>query len=183
MLIQFYIVILSFEAFQVKPSPRFLESRRRFDTSWRRIGTSRRHADNCKTLLEKRWQMAKNHSNLSAVLWEFSGFVNTSPKIFTPESTFLGETLTQKIRKLENRWLKCQSFSEILRISEKVWHETLQNLKYLLKIEGAYLKCKNQKRLTFRHRCILTGQKTGPKISCDSPFNCKINTSRQFMNR
>jgi len=43
-----------------------------------------------------------------------------------------------------------------------------------LKIEGAYLKCKNQKRLTFRPRCIHTGQKTGPKISCDSPFKLSV---------
>jgi len=48
-----------------------------------------------------KWQ--KNYLNLSAVLREFSGFVKTSPKIFTPESTFLRERLTQKIRKLENR--------------------------------------------------------------------------------
>jgi len=142
-LLRFEISILSFEAFHVKPSPRFLESRRRIDTSrrridnsrrridtsQRRIDNSRRHANNCQTLLEKRWQMAKKLSKFVSGSPRISGFVKTSPKIFTPESTFLGETLTQKIRKLENRWLKCQSFSEILRISEKVWHETLQNLK------------------------------------------------------
>jgi hypothetical protein len=34
-----------------------------------------------------------------------------------------------KTGKLENRGLSCQSFSEILRISEKIWHETNQNFK------------------------------------------------------
>jgi hypothetical protein len=45
-----------------------------------------------------------------------------------------------------------------------------KNLKWLPHIEGASLKFKNQTRFLFRPMCIHTGQKTGPKISCDSPF-------------
>jgi hypothetical protein len=63
-----------------------------------------------------------------------------------------------------------QTFSEILRISEKVWQETHLNLKCLSQIKGASLKLKNQMWFIFRPRSIHTGQKTGPKISCDSPF-------------
>ncbi len=59
---------------------------------------------------------------------------------------------------------------KFLRISEKVWQEMHQNLKFLSQIEEASLKLKNQKRFIFRPRSIHTGQKTGPKISCDSPF-------------
>ncbi len=90
------------------------------------------------------------------------------------ESPVLGEGLATESpnsrRRIGNYVLSCQSFSEILRISEKVWPETRQNLKYLSKIKGASLKFKNHKRFTFRSRYIHTAQKTGPKISCDSPF-------------
>ncbi len=41
----------------------------------------------------------------------------------------------------------------------------------MYKIEEPFLKLKNHKRFTFRPRCIHTGQKTGLKISCDSPFH------------
>jgi hypothetical protein len=47
----------------------------------------------------------------------------------TPFATFLGGPLTQNKEKLENRELSCQSFSEILRISEKVLYEMHQYLK------------------------------------------------------
>jgi hypothetical protein len=40
----------------------------------------------------------------------------------------------------------------------------------MYKIEEPSLKLKNHKRFTFRPKCIHTGQKTGLKISCDSPF-------------
>jgi hypothetical protein len=39
-------------------------------------------------------------------------------------AAFLGGPLTQNKEKLENRKLSCQFFSEIRRISEKLWHET-----------------------------------------------------------
>jgi hypothetical protein len=52
----------------------------------------------------------------------------------TPFAVFLGGPLTQNKEKLENRELSCQSFSEILRISEKVWHETHQHLKCLFNL-------------------------------------------------
>ncbi len=95
---------------------------------------------------------------------------SVSRRTANQKSTKIGELLTKNLRKLENRRLSCQSFSEILRISEIVWPETHQNLKELSKIKGASLKFKNQKRFTFGPRYIHTAQKTGPKISCDSPF-------------
>jgi hypothetical protein len=49
-----------------------------------------------------------------------------------------------------------------------------QNLKCLSQIEEASLKHKNQKRFIFRPRSIHASQNTGPKISWDSPFKCKI---------
>jgi hypothetical protein len=49
-------------------------------------------------------------------------------EVLTPFAAFLGE-LTQNKEKLENHELSCQPFSEIHRISEKVWHETHQYLK------------------------------------------------------
>jgi hypothetical protein len=50
-------------------------------------------------------------------------------EVLTPFAAFLGGPLTRKKEKLENRGLSWQSFSEILRISEKVWYGTHQNLK------------------------------------------------------
>jgi hypothetical protein len=50
-------------------------------------------------------------------------------EVLTPFAAFLGGPLTQNNEKLENRELSCQSFSEFLRNSEKVWHETHQYLK------------------------------------------------------
>ncbi len=50
-------------------------------------------------------------------------------ELLTPFAAFLGGPLTQNKEKLGNRELSCQSFSEILRISKKVWHETHQYLK------------------------------------------------------
>jgi hypothetical protein len=95
---------------------------------------------------------------------------SVSRRTTNQKSTKIGEPLTKNLQKLENRRLSCQSFSEILRISENVWPETRHNLKELSKIKGA-LKFKNHKRFTFGPRYIHTAQKTGPKISCDSP--CK----------
>jgi hypothetical protein len=95
---------------------------------------------------------------------------SVSRRTTNQKSTKIGEPLTKSLRKLENCRLSCQSFSEILRILENVWPETRQNLKELFKIKGASIKFKNHKRLTFGPRYIHTAQKTGPKISCDSPF-------------
>jgi hypothetical protein len=50
-------------------------------------------------------------------------------EVLTLFGVFLGGLLTQNKEKLENRVLSCQTFSEILRISEKVWYEAHQNLK------------------------------------------------------
>jgi hypothetical protein len=49
--------------------------------------------------------------------------------VLTPFAAFLGGPITQNKEKLENRELSCQSFSEILLISKKVWHEMHQYLK------------------------------------------------------
>jgi hypothetical protein len=71
-------------------------------------------------------------------------------EVLTPFAAFLGGPLTQNEEKLENRLLSCQSFLEILRISEKVWYETHQYFKLLSKTEETSLEFKNQKRFPFR---------------------------------
>jgi hypothetical protein len=43
-------------------------------------------------------------------------------EVLTPFAAFLREQQTQKKGKLENHGFSRQSFSEILRISEKVWY-------------------------------------------------------------
>jgi hypothetical protein len=50
-------------------------------------------------------------------------------EVLTPSAAFFEGLLTQKTAKLDTRGLSCQSFTEILRIYEKVWYETLLNLK------------------------------------------------------
>jgi hypothetical protein len=73
----------------------------------------------------------------------------------TPFLMFLGGLLTQKKGKLENRGLSCQSFLEILRISEKVRCET-------------HLKSKG---VSWKYSVDKSSQaKKKRKISCDSPF-------------
>jgi hypothetical protein len=47
-------------------------------------------------------------------------------EVLTPFAAFHEGLLFQKKDKLENRGLSCQSFLEILQISEKVWYETHQ---------------------------------------------------------
>ncbi len=63
-------------------------------------------------------------------------------EVLTPFAAFLGGPLNQKKGKLDNRGFSCQSFSEILRISEKVWYETHQYLNWWSKIKGISLKLK-----------------------------------------
>jgi hypothetical protein len=65
-------------------------------------------------------------------------------EVLTPFAAFLGEPLTQNKEKLENRVFICQSFSEILRISEKIWYGTHQYLKLLSKIEETSLNLKTR---------------------------------------
>ncbi len=50
-------------------------------------------------------------------------------EVLTPFAASFGEPITQNKEKFENRILSCQSFPEILQISEKVWFETHQYLK------------------------------------------------------
>ncbi len=118
-LLPFLATILSFSALHTKPSRRFYESPRRFD--------------NC--LLEK-LMLLKNVLGeplnwLSIILGDSTNL----REILTPFAAFLGEPLTQNKETLENRVFSCQSFSEIRRISMKVWYETHQYLKELSKIE------------------------------------------------
>jgi hypothetical protein len=50
-------------------------------------------------------------------------------EVLTPSAAFLGGPLTQKKEKLENLGFSHESFSEIRKISEKVWYGTHQYLK------------------------------------------------------
>jgi hypothetical protein len=71
--------------------------------------------------------------NILGGLWNQLSIIIGDPKnhqeVLTHLAAYLGGLLTQKTGKLENRGLSCQSFSKILRISEKVSHETHQKLK------------------------------------------------------
>ncbi len=134
--LQFYTVILSIDAFHTKPSLRFVESLRRID--------------NC---IKDTLMLLKN------ILGEPFGDSMNLREGLTPFAAILRVPLTQNKEKLENRELRCQSFSEIQRISKKVWHETHQYLKKLSKIREPSLKFKNEKRFPFRPRKIHRGQK------------------------
>ncbi len=111
--LRFYTVILSIDAFHAKPSRRFYESPRRID-NW------------------VRGSPIFLYSGL-AVLRETLQRVS----IILGDSMNLREGLTTELKTRlccwrtfsENRGISCQSFSEIRRISEKVWHETHQYLK------------------------------------------------------
>jgi hypothetical protein len=153
-LLRFLATISSFGALHTKSSRRFYESPRRID--------------NCliETLMLLLNILGETLNWLSIILVDSTNL----REVLTPFAAFLGEPLTQTKEKLENRVLNCQSFSEILRISEKIWYGTHQNLKLLSKIEETSLKFKNQKRFPFRPIWIHSSQKITIKISCDSPF-------------
>jgi hypothetical protein len=112
-LLRFLAAILSVIVHHTKPSWRFVEFPRRID--------------NClkDTLLLLKNILGEPRNWFSIILGDST---NLREK-FTPFAAFLGGLLTQKKEKLENRRLSCQSFSEILRISEKVWYGTHQYLK------------------------------------------------------
>ncbi len=109
--LQFYTVICSIDAFHTKPSRRFYEYPRRFN--------------NCikDTLMLLKNILGELQNKLSIILGDSTNLREG----LTPFAAFLGVPLTQNKENLENRELGCQSFSEIRRISEKVWHETHQN--------------------------------------------------------
>jgi hypothetical protein len=111
-LLRFLATILSFGALHTKPSRRFVESPRRID--------------NCliETLRLLKNVLGEPLNWLSIILGD-----STNLQEVLPFAAFLGGPLTQNKEKLENRGLSCQSFSEILRISEKVWYETHSILK------------------------------------------------------
>jgi hypothetical protein len=133
-LLRFLATILSFGALHTKPSRRFLESPRRID--------------NCpiETLMLLKNILGEPLNWLSIIFGDSTNL----REVLTPFAAFLGEPLTQNKGKLKNRVVSCQSFSEILRISKKVWYETHQYLKLQSKIGYTSLKFKNQKRLPFR---------------------------------
>jgi hypothetical protein len=111
--LRFYTVILSIDSFHTKPSQRFVESQRRIDKCIK------------DTLMLLKNILGEPGNKLSIILGDSMNI----QEVLTPFATFLGGPLTQNKEKLENCELSCQSFSEILRISEKVWHETHQYLK------------------------------------------------------
>jgi hypothetical protein len=108
--LRFYTVILSIDAFHTKPSRRFVKSPRRIDSCIK------------DTLMLLKNILGEPRNKLSIILGDSTNLRAG----LTPFAAFLGVPLTQNKEKLENRELSCQSFSEILRISEKVWHETHQ---------------------------------------------------------
>jgi hypothetical protein len=81
-----------------------------------------RRIDNCikdtlmllKNILREPW------NKLSIILGDSTNL----REVVTPFAAFLEGPLTQNKEKLENHELSCQSFSEILWIYGKVWHET-----------------------------------------------------------
>ncbi len=111
--LRFYTVIFSIDVFHTKPSRRFVESLRRID--------------NCikDTLMLLKNILAEPRNKLSIILGDSTNI----REVLTPFAAFLGGPLTQNKEKSENRKLSCQCFSEILRISVKVWHEMHQYLK------------------------------------------------------
>jgi hypothetical protein len=112
-LLRFLAAILSFGVLHTNPSWRFYKSPRRID--------------NClkDTLMLLKNILGEPRNWLSIIL----GDSKNLREVLTPFAAFLGGPLSQKKEKLENRGLSCQSFSEIHRISEKVWYGTHQYLK------------------------------------------------------
>jgi hypothetical protein len=95
--------------------------------SSRRFYESPRRIDNClkDTLMLLKNILGEPRNWLSIILGDSTNLL----EVLTPFVAFLVGPLTQKKEKLENRRHSCQSFSEILRISEKVWYGTHQYLK------------------------------------------------------
>jgi hypothetical protein len=156
MLLRFLATTLSYDAFYTKPSWRFVESPRRID-NWIRgspINRDTKHA-----------YVVEEYSRWTAEL-----FVNHFRRFY--ESPRSIDTLCSiSRRKLENRWLSCQSFLEIHRISKKFWYEMHQYLNWLSKIEGISLKLKKQKEKGFYSGLDKSIQpQKNVRISCDSPF-------------
>ncbi len=112
-LLRFLAAILSFGVLHTKPSWRFVESLRR--------------SDNCLivTLILLKNILGEPRNWLAIILGDSTNL----REVLTPFAVFLGGPLTQKKEKLENRGFSCESFSEIRRISGKVWYGTHQYLK------------------------------------------------------
>jgi hypothetical protein len=111
--LRFYTVMLTIDAFHTKPSRRFVESLIKIDNCIKDM------------LMLLKNILGEQRNKLSIILRDSSNL----QKVLTPFAAFLGGPLTQNKEKLENHELSCQSFSEIRRISEKVWHKTHQYLK------------------------------------------------------
>ncbi len=93
-------------------------------------------------------------------------FYESLRSIDTP-CRFLGRPLTQKKGKLENRRLSCQSFTEIIQISEKVWYETPCRNSLKLKTRSSSYSGLNK---SIQVKKII-------KIPCNSPLKYGIECS------
>jgi hypothetical protein len=85
--------------------------------------SSPRRIDNCliETLMLLNNILGEPLNWLSIILGDSTNL----REVLTTNSVFLGEPLTQNKENLENRLLSCQSFSEILRISENDWYKRI----------------------------------------------------------
>ena len=109
---------------------------------------------------EKDWQLSyrnayvvEEHSRRTAELViNHSRRFYESPRSIDSLCSVSQRTANREKGKLENHGLSCQSVSEIHRIFEKVWYKTHQYFNWLSKIEGCFLKLKNQKWFPFRPR-------------------------------
>ncbi len=79
-------------------------------------------------------------------LRRIDNWVCDSLRIFFNNISVSSRSLQQKENFLENHRFSCQSFSEIFRISDKVWHEKHYKLTWLSQIKRPSLKFKKQKR-------------------------------------
>ncbi len=156
------------------------------DTYFKFWGVSGQTFSEILRISEKDWQLSLRFSNFHRFLVigsprnaaegeNISWAIIESPRMignWVPSSRRrIGNWFPRSRRRIGNWVFSCQSFSEILRISEKVWTETHKNLKWLPHIEGASSKFRNQKRFLFRPRCIHTGQKQVQKSHATVPLS------------
>jgi hypothetical protein len=133
MLLWFLAAILSFGASHTKPSRILLESPRRI-VNW--VCSSPVFLFSELAILRETLQRVSTSWRFLEYPRMIENWFRGSPRIFFNNISISLKSLQYK---LENCGPICQSFSEILRISDKVWYEMLQNLKWLSKIKGASL--------------------------------------------
>jgi hypothetical protein len=110
MLLRFLAAILRFSAFHTKLSRRFYATKG-VNHSWRFL------------------------ESLRIIDHKFC----SSPRTFFNNISMYLKSLQYRHNLLENHSFSCQFFSEILRISKKVWDKADQYVKWLSKIEGPSL--------------------------------------------